>query len=312
VDPLPDAAPAPRSASLPMGLLKGTRPKQWVKNILVFAAPAAAGVVLHPRKLGEAILAFVVFTMAAGGTYLINDARDVEADRVHPKKKFRPIAAGIVPVKLAWVVGIGLMVLAPTIGGLVTGWRLAVVLGGYVILQLAYSTWLKHIAVVELVCVAFGFVLRALAGAEATHVYLSSWFVIVASFGSLFMVLGKRYAEATGLEDGGVSARKILSEYPVTWLRQMRDTCVAVTLLAYCLFAFERAAQPVPGQSSGKLTLPWYELSILPVTVGLLSYALRVEKGDGGAPEDLVLHDPVLLLSGLAWAVLFGLGVARV
>jgi decaprenyl-phosphate phosphoribosyltransferase len=282
-----------------------------VKNVLVLAAPASAGELWHGRVALRTGIAVVAFILASSGTYLVNDAADVEADRLHPTKRLRPIAAGVVPVRVAWTAGIALMVVAVAGGGLLTDWRLAVVLGSYVALQVAYSSWLKHIAVVELVCVALGFVLRAIAGGSATGIELSEWFLIVASFGSLFMVIGKRYAEATSLDDGGVTARRILAEYPVTWLRQMRDTCVAVTLLAYCLFAFERASVPGPHQSHHALTLPWYELSIIPITVGLLRYALQVERGHGGAPEDLVLHDKVLICAGLVWAVLFGLGVVR-
>lgn len=309
------AAPAAgaelRSRSLALGLLRAARPKQWVKNVLVLAAPASAGEIWHGAVAAKTVVAVFAFVLASSGTYLVNDAADVDADRLHPRKRLRPIASGVVPVATARVVGVLLMAVGIAAGGLLTDWRLAVVLGSYVALQLAYSTWLKHVAVVELVCVALGFVLRAIAGGAATRIELSEWFLIVASFGSLFMVIGKRYAEATSLEDGGVTARRILAEYPVTWLRQMRDTCVAVTLLAYCLFAFERASVPGPHQSHRALTLPWYELSIVPVTVGLLRYALQVERGHGGAPEDLVLHDRVLIAAGLVWAVLFGLGVVR-
>lgn len=304
-------AEAAAAGSLGRGLVRAARPRQWIKNVLVLAAPTSAGELWHGHVAVKTAVAVVAFILASSGTYLINDAADVEADRLHPTKRFRPVASGVVPVLTARVVGTGLMAIAVAGGGLLTEWRLSVVLGSYVVLQLAYSTWLKHVAVVELVCVALGFVLRAIAGGAATGIELSEWFVIVASFGSLFMVLGKRYAEATNLDDGGVTARRILAEYPVSWLRQMRDTCVAVTLLAYCLFAFERASVPGPNQSHRALTLPWYELSIIPVTVGLLRYALQVERGQGGAPEDLVLRDRVLQAAGLVWAVLFVLGVVR-
>ena len=254
--------------------------------------------------VGDTAVAALTFTMAAGGTYLVNDALDADADRRHPVKQHRAIASGALPVPLAW--GAAGVLLAGSVGTgwALAGWRLAVVLAVYVALTVAYSVRLKHVAVVELMVVALGFVLRALAGAAAVRVPLSEWFVIVASFGSLFMVVGKRYAEVTGLEDG-VSSRRILSEYPVAWLRQVRDVCVSVTLLAYCLFAFERGALVTT-------VVPWYQLSILPVTLGLLRYALLLERGQGGAPEEVVLHDRTLLLAGAAWAVLFGLGVAHV
>jgi decaprenyl-phosphate phosphoribosyltransferase len=287
-----------------VGLLRGMRPRQWVKNLLVVAAPAAAGDLDDISVVTRTLIAVGCFTLAAAGTYLVNDAVDVEADRRHPTKRLRPVASGLVPVPVAYGVGLSAMVAAPVLGGIATRWQLAAVLGSYVVLTLAYSQVLKHLAVVELVVVALGFVLRATAGGAATGIPLSQWFLIVASFGSLFMVVGKRYAEATQVGEAGVSTRRVLAEYPVVWLRQLRDTCVAVTLLAYCLFAFERGNQV-------HLTLPWYQLSILPVTLGLLRYSLQVERGEGAAPEDLVLGDRTLQLAGLAWLVVFGLGVVH-
>jgi decaprenyl-phosphate phosphoribosyltransferase len=286
------------------GLLRGMRPRQWIKNVLVVAAPASAGVLDDGEVLSRTVVAVACFTMAAAGTYLVNDAADVEADRQHPTKRERPVASGMVPVPVAYVAGFALLVLAPVLGGVVTRWQLGVVIGAYVLVTLAYSTVLKHLAVVELVAVALGFVLRAIAGGAATGVPLSQWFLVVASFGSLFMVVGKRFAEATQSDDGGVGARPVLAAYPVVWLRSLRDTCVAVTLLAYCLFAFERGV-------GHDLTVPWYQLSILPVTLGLLRYSLQVERGQGAAPEDLVLSDRVLQLCGVVWMVTFGLGVVR-
>ncbi len=301
-----EAAPVRRTAGgVAAGLLRGTRPKQWVKQALVVAAPAAAGVLDSAQGIGRTAVAGVAFTLAAGGTYLVNDASDVEADRHHPTKRTRPLASGQVPLALGWAVGIGLLVAGPLLGWLAAGWRLGAVLATYVALTLAYSRRLKHVAIVELMVVAAGFVLRALAGAAAVRVPLSEWFVIVASSGALFMVVGKRYAEVTGLDEGGVGSRRILAEYPVAWLRQVRDVTVSVTLLAYCLFAFERGALV-------HASVPWYQLSIVPVTLGLLRYALLLERGQGGAPEEVVLRDRTLLVSGLVWAVLFGLGVAGV
>lgn len=293
------------AGSVAAGLVRAARPKQWVKQVLVLAAPGAAGVLLHGHALWRTAVAAIVFTLAASGTYMINDASDVEADRRHPTKCRRPFASGQVPVRLGWAVGLTLLVAAPLLGWALATWQLAVTVAVYVALTTAYSRRLKHVAVVELMIVAFGFVLRAIAGAAAVDVPLSQWFVIVASFGSLFMVVGKRYAEATGLEEGGVASRRILAEYPLPFLRQVRDVSISVTLLAYCLFAFDRGSQAA-------LSLPWFQLSIVPVTLGMLRYALLLECGQGGAPEDVVLHDRTLLLSGLAWLAVFLLGVAGV
>src|ERR1700712_2219940 len=138
------AEASPRTMSLRAGLFKALRPKQWIKSVLVPAAPAAAGVLTHPTILGHTIVAIVTFSLCASGGYLINDAADVESDRRHPKKRFRPIAAGIVPVTLARVVGVLLVAGSIAAGGLLTSWKLSVVLGGYVVLTFSYSTWLKH------------------------------------------------------------------------------------------------------------------------------------------------------------------------
>jgi decaprenyl-phosphate phosphoribosyltransferase len=280
--------------------VKALRPKQWIKSVLVLAAPAAAGMLGNGTVLFHTLVALVGFSLCASGGYLINDAADVEQDRRHPKKRHRPIAAGIVPANLARVVGV-LLVLGTIAGGaLLADWRLGLVLAVYVALTFSYSWWLKHMPVVELMVVAGFFLLRPIAGAAATGVPMSQWFLIVASFGSLYMVAGKRTAEVTDLGEDASAHRKSLSAYPVSYLRQIELLAAAVTLLAYCLWAFERAAP------SG---FPWYQISIVPITFGLMRYQLLLERGHGGAPEEAVLGDRHLLLAGLAWVVLFGLGI---
>ena len=308
------AAPSPPSPAPPRtkgrrrrtgpvrGLIRTARPKQWIKNVLVLAAPAAAGELQHGTTLLHTLVAFVTFSLCASGGYLVNDAADVARDREHPTKRHRPIAAGIISPLLARVVGIALIVGSVVTGGLLTSWMLAAVLAGYVAVTLTYSTWLKHVAVIEMAMVAAGFLLRPIAGAAATDVPMSRWFLIVASFGSLYMVAGKRYAEATGLGEGAAVHRRILSAYPLSYLRQVRELAAGVTLVAYCLWAFERA-----GQSSS--TIPFSQLSIIPVTLGLLRYQLLLERGEGGAPEELVLGDRALLGCGLVWVALFAAGL---
>ena len=291
----------PRQSSLPAGVLRLMRPKQWAKNVLVFAAPGAAGVLDRSDELLATLLAFVAFCLAASGTYCLNDASDAESDRRHPTKRHRPVAAGVVSVPLARVLGVALIVTGVAIGFLTGSWELPAVTLGYVALTTAYTVWLKHIAVVDLAAVAAGFVLRAIAGGAATDVPLSEFFLIVASFGSLFMVAGKRSAE---LDLGGDVARHraTLGEYSVEFLLHVRSVASGVTLLAYTLFAFERAEL-----ASGDF--PWFQLSILPFTLAILRYALRLDAGEGGAPEDVVLGDRTLQVLGLLWAVVFGTGV---
>ncbi len=200
------------------GLLRAARPKQWAKNLLVFAAPAAAGVIDEAEPLADATIAFAAFCLAASGTYLLNDVADREADARHPTKRFRPIAAGVVPPRLATVVGI-LAILSGVAVGFVADWHLAVVVAIYVSVTTAYSHWLKHIVILDVVAVASGFVLRAIAGAAATGVPVSDWFFIVTSFGSLFVVTGKRQGEIGDLaeEEGAAGdVRATLDEYSPT------------------------------------------------------------------------------------------------
>jgi decaprenyl-phosphate phosphoribosyltransferase len=297
----PTRAPGPkRNPSIALGLVKALRPKQWIKSVLVLAAPAAAGMLGNASVLGHTIVALVGFSLCASGGYLINDASDVEQDRRHPKKRHRPIAAGVVPIPVARVVGVLLVLGTIAAGGLLADWRLAAVLAGYVVLTFSYSWWLKHMPVIEMMVVAGFFLLRPIAGAAATGVPMSQWFLIVASFGSLYMVAGKRTAEVTNLGEDAAAHRKSLSAYPASYLRQTELLAATVTLLAYCLWAFERAA---PGG------FPWYQLSIVPITFGLLRYQLLLERGHGGAPEEAVLGDRDLLVAGLVWVVLFALGI---
>lgn len=172
--------------SLAAGIVKAVRPRQWVKNVLVLAAPVAAGTATESDVLLPVALAFVVFCMAASGIYLVNDAMDVEADRAHPTKRFRPIAAGVLPVNLAF--GMAVVLLGGSIAlSFLANWQLAVVMAVYIGIQLAYCFGLKHQAVLDICIVSSGFLLRAIAGGVAAEIALSQWFLLVMAFGSLFM-----------------------------------------------------------------------------------------------------------------------------
>jgi decaprenyl-phosphate phosphoribosyltransferase len=288
---------------LPIGLIKLARPKQWAKNVLVFAAPAAAGVLDNREWAVDALVAFAAFCLAASGTYYINDARDVEADRLHPKKRRRPLAAGSVPVPLAYVGGVILLAAALAVALTVNG-NLALAVAGYIALTTAYSSVLKQVAVVDLVAVAAGFVLRAVGGAAATEVPISDWFFIVTSFGALFMISGKRAAEAKEMGEGATDFRAVLAAYSPTYTAYLRSVSSGAVLVAYCLWAFEKAEAAVVSP-----TIPWYQLSILPFVMAVLRYALVLDQGRGSAPEEIVLSDRPLQLIGLAWVVVFAIGV---
>jgi decaprenyl-phosphate phosphoribosyltransferase len=295
----PDPGDDHRARSLGRALVATARPKQWVKNVLVVAAPAAAGVLGESGVLLDTLIAFVAFCLAASGTYFLNDAFDVDADRLHAKKRFRPIAAGEVSLGTAQVVGVALLLAGVGIGFL-TGWRLPAVIGTYIVFTTVYSAWLKHMAVIDLGMVAAGFLLRLIAGAVAVDVPISVWFLIVGGFGSLFMVAGKRHAEHLDLGVERAGHRATLSEYSVEYLGYVRSVASGVAMVAYCLWAFDTTVH--------RTGVVWFEISIVPFVLAILRYALLVERGEGGAPEDLVMEDRTLLVLGALWAVLVGIG----
>jgi decaprenyl-phosphate phosphoribosyltransferase len=282
-------------------LLKETRPKQWAKNILVFAAPGAAGVLNEWGSLWRTLLCFAALSLTASGTYFWNDILDVEADRVHPTKCRRPIAAGLVNINTARIVGTLLLVSGIAIG-FVPDWRCGVAVIVYAVLTVSYSTVLKHQPVLDLLAVAGGFVIRAIAGAEASSVEMSSWFLLCASFGALFIVTGKRYAEMKELGEGNGSTRSTLMAYSLDYLRMVLVISLGSTLVAYCMWAF--ATKEISGSS-----WPSYELSIIPMLAALLRYLLVLEQGRGAAPEEVFASDRTLQVLGLIWVVIFGLGV---
>ena len=227
--------------SLAAGIIKAVRPRQWVKNLLVLAAPLAALGDEIDYDYREVLLrvgvAFVAFCLAASCIYLINDSRDVEADRAHPTKRFRPIAAGVVPVSLAYGLAAVLGVASLAISWLVTP-HLAVVMAVYLAIQLAYCFGLKHQAVLDICIVSSGFLIRAIAGGVAAGIPLSQWFLLVFAFGSLFMAAGKRYAELQLAERTGAKIRKSLERYTSSYLRFVWTLAATAVVLCYALFAF--------------------------------------------------------------------------
>jgi decaprenyl-phosphate phosphoribosyltransferase len=285
------------------GLIRTARPKQWAKNVLVFAAPGAAGVLGHESAIWRSLATFAAFCLLSAGTYMGNDAFDADSDRHHPRKRFRPVAAGIVPRRLAFAAA-GALVAVALAASAAIAWRLLVVGAAYVAVQIAYSLRLKHEPVFDLAAVATGFVLRAIAGGVATHVPISEWFLIVAMFGSLMMVTGKRFAEHQQLGERRGQHRATLDAYSEAFLRTLMGTSVAIAITAYCLWAFER--QHSAGHHGAGI---WFELSIAPFVIAIFRYAFMVETGHGGQPEEVILSDRALQLTGAVWIVLFALGV---
>jgi decaprenyl-phosphate phosphoribosyltransferase len=288
------AVPAVRS------VLRALRPKQWAKNVLVVAAPGAAGVLSHGDVIGKVALAFVAFCLVSSATYLLNDVRDLESDRLHPTKRHRPIAAGELGVPQALGLGLVLLVAGFAVAAVVR-LEFLIVAVVYILITASYTFWLKDIAVVDIVAIASGFILRAVAGGVAADVPLSRWFLIVASFGSLFVVSGKRHGEHIDLGEEGAEVRPTLGAYSRNYLQYVWTMTSGVTVAAYCLWAFQIAP---PDEK-----VPFYELSIVPFVTFILRYAMLLEQGHGGAPEDVVLGDRTLLILAATWAAVFGAGV---
>lgn len=300
--------PPPAPVSTPGGagaLLRTARPRQWLKNVLVLAAPGAAGVLFHPHVLGRVAAAFAIFCLASSGTYFMNDVVDVDQDRRHPTKRLRPVAAGRLSVGGAGAVAAVAMVASLGLAALL-GPKFLVAMAAYIAIPgIGYTFWLKHEPVLDIGAVAVGFIVRAIAGGLAANVPLSDWFLIVASFGSLFVVAGKRYAEFIGLGAERADHRASLGQYTISYLRYARSVSSAVAIAGYCLWAFEKASpdgHPVHGAI-------WFQLSIAPFVLAVLRYALVLEGGGGGAPEDVILGDRTLQALAALWVLVFALGV---
>ena len=297
------------------GMIKALRPKPWVKNVLVIAAPLAAGneIMDSGRSIGtltvDILVAFVAFCLAASSIYLINDARDVEADRAHPTKRFRPIAAGVLPVSMAYIMAVALI-----IGSIAVSWfasegpGLAIVVAVYIALQLGYCFGLKHQPVIDIALVSSGFMLRAMAGGVAANINLSQWFLLVAAFGSLFMAAGKRYAELLLAERTGKKIRKSLQGYTATYLRFVWTLAATAVVLSYALWGFEMGR--APGTSSTSAI--WYEISMVPFTVAILRFAADVDRGDAGSPDEIALKDRPLQALAVLWLLSIAIAVYAV
>jgi decaprenyl-phosphate phosphoribosyltransferase len=278
-------------------VVRSMRPRQWTKNLLVVAAPLAAGQLFDAPVWWQTAVAFFAFCALSGAVYLVNDVIDVESDRAHPRKRLRPVAAGELSVRTALVAAVVLGAGAVAAGTAVN-WNLGLLLVSYAALQACYSLWLKHEPVFDLAVVSVGFLMRAVAGGLAAGLPLSGFFLMVAGFGSLFMVAGKRYSElhTLGSEAG---TRRSLVRYTDTYLRFVWGIAATSTALSYCLWAFE---QPTSG-------VPWQSISIVPFVLGLLRYAVDIDAGQAAEPEDIILGDRGLQAIGAAWILLVSLGV---
>jgi len=277
-------------------LFRACRPRQWSKNLLVLAAPAAAGAIDRPQVAAQAAGAFVVLCLLSSSTYLFNDVRDREQDRMHPRKRSRPVAAGELSsrsaVRAAAAMALLGLALAAAIGPLLVAVGVL-----YLTLTASYSLLWRRVVVADILAIAAGFVLRALAGGVATDIYLSRWFVIVTGCCAIFLVAAKRYAELRE-NDAPRAQRTTLRRYSPRSLAMTIAAAASLAFVAYSSWAFTRPSH-----------LVWYGLSIAPFLLWLARYASLIRVGAGQAPEELILRDRMLLGLSLVWCLLFLGGV---
>ena len=281
------------------------RPVQWVKNLLIGIAPAAAGQLHNAGVLRHTGAAFVSFCALSSAIYILNDLRDIDQDRLHPKKQYRAIASGELSKSVAYAASLVLSIIAFTSPFAI--WHpqgLLLILGLYFVISISYTLFLKQVPVLEFGAVASGFFLRAYAGAVASHIFVSTWFLVVISFGALFLVTGKRSSE---LQSVGVNGtRKVLSEYTPQFLNSALTMCATVVVTGYCLWAFDTSST---GLSSVHHNIVPIRLTVIPVVFAILFIMRSASAGNGQSPEDLVLHDRVVQVLGLIWIALVYIGI---
>jgi decaprenyl-phosphate phosphoribosyltransferase len=273
--------------------LRAVRVRQWTKNLLVFAAPAAAGALGQPDVFIDTLAALAVFCLLASGVYLLNDISDLAEDRLHPVKRDRPIAAGLVSVRSAVTVAVAAFALAAAVS-IAVNWKLLWLACGYVALNVGYTRWLRRVAIADIATISVAFVIRATAGGVAANVPISRLLIVVVSFAALFVAAGKRHADF--MDPAARRSRRVLDEYNIDFLRLVLAVASAVALASYCLWAL--TAVPPDGAV-------WKRMTIVPFTLAILQYGLRVTGGGGQAPEEVLLADRFIQVAGVAWLAMF-------
>jgi 4-hydroxybenzoate polyprenyltransferase len=310
-----DRERSPKLLNLVQIYLRALRAKQWTKNLIVFAAPLFA-FELSLKSLWGGILAFILFCAISSSFYLLNDIVDVESDRQHPVKCKRPIASGLVPIPTAIALAITLQVIALVLGWL-HAWGLGLALLSYGFLQIAYNLRLKHTVILDVVAIAIGFILRAIAGAAATDITMSSWFLLCVAMLALFLGIEKRKAELRLSEIKGNKSRVVLHRYSHALLSRMENVATNGTVITYALWS---SGPIVRGASTS-----WMMVTLPFVIYGIFRYQLlsdpheiarrSLHSGEGGQterPEEVLLNDRPLLLSVLVWVVTtFGILLAK-
>ena len=278
-------------------LIIACRPKQWIKNLLVFAVPLASGDLLDREVFMKTIISAVAFTAISAATYLFNDISDVEEDRLHSTKKLRPIAAGTLTIGSARLVSGVLVLLCIGLVASVGAWNLGLVLFGYSLLQVMYQGFLKKTALFDLVAVAAGFLLRAVAGGVASAILISPWFLTVTFCAALFMISGKRYSELIN-QGSTKGTRSALLKYSEQYLHLIWTSSMVMTIVFYLLWSVE-----IGSKGNGWLVLS----TSIPFALAILLYAQHVDGGKAESPENVVFDDRRIQLMGGIWIILFAL-----
>ncbi len=282
-----------------IAVVRTARPRQWPKNLLVFAAPLAGATLGRRDGLVYALVAAVAFGYASMAVYFVNDVADAERDRSHPRKRFRPVAAGDLPKSHAVALGVACAVIGLGAGLLIREPLLVAAVGGYLALSFLYSWVLKHIPVVELIFVASGFLLRVLGGAAATHVRPSGWFLVVCSLGAFGVAIAKRYTELSGSVLEAIEHRPVMRWYRPEALRVSQFAVAALMIAAYLAWA--------AGERPRART--WHLLSALPLAAALIRFAVLTGRRSSAPVEDLLTRDALMLGCELAWLALFSAGL---
>ena len=274
-------------------LLLLLRPRQWIKNLLLFAGLIFSYSFTDAYLVYSSILAFISFCLLSSSAYIINDMLDVAEDRLHPLKKKRPIASGVVTPKLAASTSIALLVIS-----LLMAWQINLLFFlsslFYYLLTVSYSIWLKHLVIIDVFAIAFGFLIRALAGALAIEVSISPWFLICTLLLSLFLALTKRRQESISLAENGTNHRKVLEHYPLPFIEQLISIVTASTIIAYSLYTFTDNHE----SQLFMITIPF-------VVYGIFRYLYLVYKQDlGESPEEVLLKDKPMIINILLWVLI--------
>jgi 4-hydroxybenzoate polyprenyltransferase len=277
-------------------IFKAMRPRQWTKNAFVVAALVFDRQFFHIHSLERTLLTFIIFCLLSSSVYLFNDIMDVEADRNHPIKKNRPIASGKLPIKVAAIISVLLLVIS-LVGSYFLSIGLLIIVAVYFFLNLAYSKWLKHIPIIDVLVIAACFVLRVAAGVSVIQVQrFSPWLYVVTTLLALYIGFGKRRAELMVLvPENTQSHRKVLSGYSLDFVDQLITIVSSTTIIAYSLYTF--SAVNLPDNHAMMLTIPF-------VLYGVFRYlSLMKINNMGGEPEELLLKDRPLQVTIVLWAI---------